>query len=273
MENDKLKIGVAGLGLIGGSILKALHNKGFYTVGISKSSFDKAKEFCNLASSDINDLKGCNVVFVCSKMAQTLSLLDELESVLAPDCVVTDVCSLKRFVNNKKRPYNFVSSHPMAGTEFSGFDASFAELFKGAKWVITKENKTLEKLIREMGATPVLIDETTHDKEACLISHLPMLLATALFKTVQEEDPKALRLASSGFRDTTRLSLTNPDLAYDMLNLNRDNFNVYVEKFVETLNKLKGMNEEEFRETLAPIQNLRNSLYDKNGKNGYDEKA
>ena len=146
----------------------------------------------------------------------------KMENVVSPDCIVTDVCSLKRFVNfdtegqKIKRPYKFTGSHPMAGTEFSGFEHSPPKLFIGAKWILNEENEILEGIIKDMGAKPVIMSAKDHDRFACLISHLPMLVSTALMKTASKED-EALKMAASGFRDTTRLSLTDFNLAYDML--------------------------------------------------------
>ncbi len=268
MENRNLKIGIIGLGLIGGSILKALKKAGgFDLIGISKSSHKKAAQFCTLSSPDINDIKDCGVIFVCSKMSETLDILDKLENIVQDDTIVCDVSSLKRFVNKKKYSYNFIGSHPMAGTEFSGFEASFAELFYDAKWILNKQNQILEDLILKMGAKPVIMDEITHDKYACLISHLPMLISTALLNTVIEEDKNALNIASSGFRDTTRLSLTDTSLALDMLEFNNDNFEIYIDKFIENLKELKNMPKVEFINTLNSIQKIRKSMYDINGKN------
>ncbi len=271
MENRNLKVGVIGLGLIGGSILKALNKintpQTFELIGISKSSHRKAAQFCTLSSPNIKDVKNCNIVFVCSKMSETLGVLDELENIVSRDCIVADVSSLKRFVNKKKYSFNFIGSHPMAGTEFSGFEASFAELFYDAKWILNKHNETLEDLIKKMGAKPIILDENTHDKHACLISHLPMLISTALLNTVIKEDESALGIASSGFRDTTRLSLTDADLALDMLELNEDNFEIYIDKFIENLKELKNMSKMEFINTLKSIQKIRKTMYDDNGKN------
>ncbi len=268
----ELKIGVIGLGLIGGSVLKSLYERGYDVIGVSKSSFNKAAEFCTKATSDIKDVKDCNVVFVCSKMSETLSVLKELENIVSSDCIVCDVCSLKRFVNFDndgmpyKRPYNFIGSHPMAGTEFSGFENSYPELFIGAKWILNEENEILENLIKNMGAKPVVMGDKDHDKFACLISHLPMLVSTALMKTAANED-KALKMAASGFRDTTRLSLTDYNLAYDMLSLNSDNFNILIDEFIQNLQKLKNMSKEELKDTLFKLQKIRKSMYDENGKN------
>lgn len=276
-ENLKssLKIGVIGLGLIGGSILKALHKKGYNVTGISKSSHKEACEFCSYSSPDISDVKNCNVVFVCSKMRDTVETLDILQNIVSKDCIVTDVSSLKRFVNYApngvpyKRPYKFIGSHPMAGTEFSGFSHSFAELFEGAKWILNSKCGILENLIKDMGATPVLMDETMHDKFACLISHLPMLISCALFNTVLKTNKEALKIASSGFRDTTRLALTDKDLALDMLDMNSDNFDIAIEDFIQNLRKLKNMPKEAFISELESIQKIRYSMYDENGKNKF----
>ncbi len=272
MENMNLKvetkIGVIGLGLIGGSILKALHKIGtFNLTGISKSSYKKAAEFCTFSSPNIEDVKDCDIVFVCSKMSETLDILDKLQNIVRPSCIVCDVSSLKRFVNKKQYSFNFIGSHPMAGTEFSGFDASFAELFYGAKWILNTSNVQLEDLIKKMGAKPVILNENTHDKQACLISHLPMLISAALLNTVIKEDETALKIASSGFRDTTRLSLTDTALALDMLELNGDNFDIYIDKFIENLKELKNMPKTEFINTLKSIQKIRKTMYDNNGKN------
>lgn len=268
----ELKIGVIGLGLIGGSVLKSLYERGYDVIGVSKSSFNKAAEFCTKATSDIKDVKDCNVVFVCSKMSETLSVLKELENIVSSDCIVCDVCSLKRFVNFDndgmpyKRSYNFIGSHPMAGTEFSGFENSYPELFIGAKWILNEKNEILENLIKNMGAKPVVMGAKDHDMFACLISHLPMLVSTALMKTAANED-KALKMAASGFRDTTRLSLTDYNLAYDMLSLNSDNFNILIDEFIQNLQKLKNMSKEELKDTLFKLQKIRKSMYDENGKN------
>lgn len=270
---SSLKIGVVGLGLIGGSVLKSLHNQGYYVIGVSKSSHKEASKFSSVSSPEITAVKDCDVVFVCSRMQDTLKTLDTLENIVSKDCIVTDVSSLKRFVNftfegeEIKRPYKFVGSHPMAGTEFSGFSASFKDLFSGAKWILNSKCGILETLIVEMGAKPVIMPACLHDKFACLISHLPMLISTALMKTVLDEGKEALTIASSGFRDTTRLSLTDGVLASDMLELNSDNFDNLIEIFIQNLRELKNMPKAEFIKVLDSIQKTRKPMYDKDGKN------
>lgn len=99
MANEKLKVGVLGLGLIGGSILKALHSTGkYFLYAVSKSSYKKAENFADVASCDINLLAECNVVFVCSKMNETNEKLYELNGILKKkETIVADVCSIKNF--------------------------------------------------------------------------------------------------------------------------------------------------------------------------------
>ena len=214
-----MKIGVIGLGLIGGSIFKDLIRMNYDVVAVSKSQSGE-----NIYKTyDI--LKDCDLVFVCTPMNKTLAVLDELENFVPTDTIVTDVCSLKRFVCQKQYSYNFIPSHPMAGTEHKGFENSFEGLFKGAKWVITKgvdDNNMLVEIIKQLGATPIFTTPEEHDRAAALISHMPMLIAQAIFKTAQG-NKLALEMASSGFRDMTRLALSNTEMANDMITMNSDN--------------------------------------------------
>ena len=265
MENKRLKIGILGLGLIGGSILKALHSLDKYELfAVSKSSYKEASEY-GKTSPEIDILKDCDVIFVCSKMKDTKSNLKKLEDVVRDDAVVADVCSIKGFLNDNYR-FNYVPSHPMAGTEFSGFNHSFGELFYGAKWIIGSENEILKNVIIDMGAKPVLMSFDKHDVAAAKISHLPMLISMALFDSA---DNDAKKIAASGFRDTTRLAMTNADLAYDMLNLNRENILDAYKKFNEHFEKIVSLDEEEFKKYVETIAQKRTQMYDENGKNTF----
>ena len=214
-----MKIGRVGLGLIGGSIFKDLIKLGYDVIGISKSQNGER------IYKNYEVLKDCELVFVCSAMNKTMKILDELEKFLTPETIVTDVCSLKRFVCTKKRPYKFIPSHPMAGTEKQGFENSFEGLFNGAKWVLTPVFGTDEKLIniiKELGATPIITTPDKHDQAVALISHMPMVISQAIFKSAQNND-LALEIASSGFRDMTRLAMSNTEMASDMVEMNSDN--------------------------------------------------
>lgn len=270
-----MKIGIISLGLIGGSLLKALADKGYELCAVTrnKQSIESAKKYTQSVSNDIFTLKDCDIVFVCSPMNKTEEILDALESVVNPQTIVTDVCSLKGFITKQKRPYTFIGSHPMAGTEHSGFDASFKELFIGAKWVLTPEENTpqyaiknLAKIIETTGATPIFATAKDHDEAVAMISHMPLLLAQALIHGTQNND-LALKLASSGFRDMTRLALSNTEMANDMLTLNNKNIKNALNDLQNNINQILAS---DYPQTAESIKSIRQKLYDKDGKNIYN---
>ena len=262
-----LKIAIIGLGLIGGSILKSLGESDWEIAAVSKSSYDKAKSYTPYASDMIEDVRGADVVFVCTPMNEAKNTLKRLENIVSPKCIVCDVCSLKGFLEGGYK-FNYIGTHPMAGTEESGFDASKDDLFLGAKWVITNRNAILEEIIKFMGATPVLMDAKTHDFAAAQISHLPMLLSFALFNSVESDEAKTI--AASRFRDTTRLALTNEVLAGDMLKLNKKNIDKSLDLFIKELNYLKNLKDDERIKVLKNISQKRAQMYDKKGKNKFN---
>ncbi len=248
-----MKIGVVGLGLIGGSIFKDLIKLNYEVVGVSNSQSGE-----NIYQ-DYSVLKDCELVFVCSAMNKTLAILDELENILPSTAVVSDVCSLKEFVTKKKRPYKFVPSHPMAGTEHKGFENSFDGLFKGAKWVITPvfgESELLINIIKQLGAEPIITTPQKHDEAAALISHMPMLIAQAIFKTAQDNE-LAIKMASSGFRDMTRLAMSNPEMANDMILMNSDNIQTSILKLYKSIGDLT---KSKYLEQINEIKSKRQSM-------------
>ncbi|MCQ2789681.1 MAG: prephenate dehydrogenase/arogenate dehydrogenase family protein [bacterium] len=270
MKNNK-KIGIIGLGLIGGSILKELSND-FEVFGVSKSeaTIEKAKKYSNNASTDLNILKDCEIIFVCTPMNKTLEILNKLDTIISKDAIVTDCCSLKEFVTQKDYNYNFIPSHPMAGTENNGFDASFVGLFKDAKWVLTPYKNTsntqikkLTEIIELLGATPIQTTPKEHDIAVALISHMPMLVSQGIFKA-SSDNSLALKLASSGFRDTTRLSMTNIEMAEDMINMNSKNIETALLMLYKSIGELL---KENYKEQISEIKDKRKNMYDKEGKN------
>lgn len=249
-----MKIGIIGLGLIGGSIFKDLRRLNYDVVAVSNSQTGE-----NIYK-DYEILKTCNLVFVCSAMNKTIEILDELEKVVLPETVVTDVCSLKRFVCKKSRPYKFVPSHPMAGTEHKGFENSFEGLFSGAKWVITPvfgEDETLVEIIKKLGAEPIITTPEKHDEAAALISHMPMVIAQAIFKTAQDNE-LAMKMAASGFRDMTRLAMSNVEMANDMVQMNSDNIQMSILKLYKSIGDLTNS---DYLEQIEEIKLNRQSMF------------
>lgn len=229
-----MKIGVVGLGLIGGSIYRDLIKLDYEVIAVSQSQNGVG------IYKDYDVLKTCDIIFVCSAMNKTLEILDKLEQIVLPDTIVTDVCSLKQFVSKKKRPYKFIPSHPMAGTEHQGFENSMEGLFKGKKWVLTPvwgSDENLVEIITQLGAKVIITTPEKHDEAAALISHMPMLIAQAIFKTAQD-DELAMQMASSGFRDMTRLAMSNVEMANDMIEMNSDNIQTSILKLYKSIGDL-----------------------------------
>ena len=255
-----MKIGVIGLGLIGGSIFKALKNKGKYeVVGVSSS----VKE--DDVTTDYNTLIDCDLIFVCSPMNATINVLDKLDKILNSNIIVTDVCSLKKFVTEKKYNFKFIPSHPMAGTEHKGWENSFPELFNGAKWAITPingeilpEQEALEEIIKELGAEPIITTPEEHDKAVALISHLPLVIAQVLCENIKD-NPLAQALVASGFRDTTRLALSNEEMATDMVSMNYENILSSLSSMVDYAQNL--LNNGEYQTEAKRIKEFRKNLY------------
>ena len=247
-----MRIGVIGLGLIGGSIFKDLRKLGYDVVGVSNSQSGDG------IYKDYEVLKNCELVFVCSAMNKALEILDKLEEVLSPDTIVTDVCSLKRFVSKKSRPYKFIPSHPMAGTEHQGFENSFEGLFKGAKWVITPvfgNDERLLEIIKQLGAKPVITTPEKHDEGVAIISHMPMVISQAIFKNAADNE-LALEIAASGFRDMTRLAMSNVEMANDMVQMNSDNIQTSILKLYKSIGDLTNS---DYLEQIKEIRSNRQS--------------
>lgn len=246
-----MKIGIIGLGLIGGSLFKDL-SKNYDVAAVSNSQIGE-KIF-----KDYNVLKDREIIFVCTAMNKTLSVLDKLEEIIHPQTIVTDVCSLKTFVCQKQRPYKFIPSHPMAGTEHKGYENSLEGLFKNAKWVITGEkNDNLEEIITYLGAEPIYTTAKEHDRAAALISHMPMVIAQALMLTVKD-NRLALEMASSGFRDMTRLALSNEEMAFDMVSMNHQNIEQAILQLYKSIGELTNGS---YPEIISELKKIRSKMF------------
>ncbi len=273
------KIAVIGLGLIGTSLLMALQNKGYELYGISKNpeTIKKAIEqkLVPDASIDFDSIKNMDAIFIATPIESVIDTIDRIKHIAKKDAIVADLASVKGFildyVNNLDVQLNFVGLHPMAGTENKGFDSAQEGLFKNANWALVpskfaqKESiDLLTNLIRSIGSKPLLTDAKSHDKAVATISHMPMILAQALFKTA--DDSLSKQLAASGFRDMTRLAMSNSQMAKNMFKFNDANIK---ESLKELKNQLNELLENYENENLDEIIAQRKNMYSKDGKNNY----
>ena len=281
---------VIGLGLIGGSILKGLKDKGFELLGIArrKETIEQAliEKIISEGSTNLELACKADLIFVCTPINKTIETIKLLSSKVKPETIITDVASLKGeildFINTIQSPVRFIGGHPMAGTENKGLDTSSENLFEEAKWVLTpskwsnQENLIkLSSVIEKLGAKIVITDPVLHDKAVALISHMPLFLSQSLFGTVENYPDKdvselAFILASSGFRDMTRLASTNPELSKDMLIQNKENIIMAVKELKKYLGELEKElieNEENFVKTIEKTASQRKQMYSPEGKN------
>jgi len=273
---NNLKIGIVGLGLIGGSLYKNLVKNSFTNLYIytqNQQTLSSILTNGNKASDNIDILKECEVIFVCSPISKTVKMIKNIFNI-NKTAIFVDVASLKSDILEeveKLENCKFIGSHPMAGTENSGFSASFPELFEDAKWIITPSKNvseddinTIKNIINYTGANVVEMDAKEHDKAVALISHTPLLLSQALMLTTLDKDNAKL-LASSGFRDMTRLSMSNKIMAEDMLTLNTENIKSSLQNIIDNANAL--LNSEFFNNNIEKIIAERKNLYNNEGKN------
>jgi len=239
------RVAIIGLGLIGGSIGLALKQAGLKDVEIigtarSRETVQRAKKrgaIDEFAYTPAEAVAGAKLVIVASPIMTLPLIFDEIAPALAEGAVVTDVASTKSQVMRwakEKLPATaqFVGGHPMAGKETMGIDAADPGLFRDRPWVVVPPVDAAESAIQTVvaiaqtvGARPIFMDADEHDSYVAAISHLPLTLASALFSVVfgSAAWPELAGLASSGFRDTTRLASGSPEMAHDIAVTNREN--------------------------------------------------
>ena len=263
-----MKIGIVGLGLIGGSIGLKLQSLNHTTYGVTNKINQKQakdRKLANFVSCDLGILKDCSLVILALPIKDLINPSQELISAIPKDAVVTDVGSIKEPIIRKWETIHplFVGSHPMAGTEEKGVNSGFEDLFQNATWIITptpnSNNNAVNavyKLISSIDCEVCTTSPEKHDKAVSLISHLPIFLASALIKTTETETNKSLsdltqKLAASGFADTTRVGGGNPQLGLDLATFNRENILNAIEDFRDEINKLEYLIKDKNWESLS----------------------
>jgi prephenate dehydrogenase len=226
-------VAVVGLGLVGGSLARALRRAGYRVIGVDRVSVlrrARAARAITVASRDLRQAAAdADVVVLAAPPAANRALLRRLASF---DClVVTDVGSVKSPIVREARRLGlrcFVGGHPIAGSERAGFEASRPDLFQGHAWALVPGGDrgalhAVEELVRATGARPVRMDAGEHDRVLAYLSHLPQLAAWALLGAAQSDVAarRRLTLAGPGFRDMTRLARSPRALWREILAENR----------------------------------------------------
>ncbi|NLI59348.1 MAG: prephenate dehydrogenase [Clostridium sp.] len=251
------KISVIGLGLIGGSIVKALKERMNITniaaVDNNIKSLNQALEEGYIARgfSKLDEyIFDSDIIFICTPVNITISYIKALKDNVKDNCIITDTSSTKgniiNYINSLDNPPCFIGGHPMTGAEKMGFKSSYAHLFENAYYILshTKNStdshmNTLCKIIEGIGAIPLKLDAQIHDKITATISHVPHVIASALVNLVKNsdsEDKKMQTLAAGGFKDITRIASSSPQMWENIVLSNSEKIKKTIFDFIETLN-------------------------------------
>jgi prephenate dehydrogenase len=223
------KITIIGVGLIGGSIGLAIKKRRLAkeVVGVFRrpSTLKRAlkAKAIDKGTLDIKEgVKGANLIILAGPVSAIPALAKAAIRYAKPDAVITDVGSTKAWIVKKietyasGRPIHFVGSHPMAGSEQTGVEFAASELLKDAPCIVTRTGRTARRAIktvidfwRDLGAKVTVMSPSDHDRSVALISHLPHIVAFSLAGAVPA---KFLRYGAEGFKDTTRVASSDPNL-------------------------------------------------------------
>ena len=255
------KISIIGCGLIGSSILRAVVEK---KLASKISAYDKSSkatdylkknfsiEVCNNIS---NVVKDSDLVIIASPLSSYKEILLSIQSNLKENVILTDTGSAKKEVNKiisnlNLKNVNWIASHPIAGTEYSGPEAGFATLFNNRWCILSADNKVskdkineLEKFWSNLGSKVKSMSFEDHDYILSLTSHLPHAVAYSIVKTAINNEDKfkddVIQYSAGGLRDFTRIAASDPLMWKDIFIDNSDNILKVLDNYSKNLEEIK----------------------------------
>ncbi len=251
--------GFIGLGLIGGSLAKAIRHSWpesrimAYT-RTSKTAETALKEGAiDLICESVSDpaFSDCDLIFLCAPVQTNTEAVGRIKGILKKDALLSDVGSVKTGIHAAVKAAGlngrFIGGHPMCGSEQSGYEFSQEHLFENSYYILTPSEGTPQALIdsyRELvsafGALPIVLDYREHDFATAAVSHLPHLIASSLVNTVHELDSKdelMKTIAAGGFKDITRIASSSPEMWQDICVSNNENIAEVMDTFIGELEK------------------------------------
>ena len=275
------RVAIIGTGLIGASIGLGLREQAdkntIEIVGYDRNTqraraAERRDAIDKRENSALAAVADASLVVISTPILAMREVMQEISSTLMPGAVVTDTGSTKGEVMGWARELlpdrvHFVGGHPMAGKTEVGADHADPKLFNGARWVVVPTRQASQAAVETitgfaagLGAKPMFMDPDEHDAYVAAVSHLPMLAAGVLFRLTHDSEawPELSMLASSGFRDTTRLAGTDEQMAHDIALTNRDQVIHWLQRYrgaiydlEDQLNNLEG--DEELLEWFAKL--------------------
>ena len=259
--NEKVRVAIIGLGLIGGSIGLALKQPAksgcdivayvrrpeVASAALSSGAVDK------IETSLTETVREAGLIIISTPVLTIKEILSQIAGHLPPGCIVTDTASTKvqvmKWAEEILPPtVDFVGGHPMAGKETYGIQAAKADLFRGCTYCLTPSEKAspnsvdrVTSIVKKLGAIPFFIDAQEHDNLVAGVSHLPMLLSAALV-SVTTKNPswhKMSKLAASGYYDLTRLASGNPVVNAHICLSNKEAIVHWIDEFSKELERYR----------------------------------
>jgi prephenate dehydrogenase len=269
------RLAVIGVGLIGGSLARALREAGevgeVVGCGRHRANLQRAVELGvidRFTQAPASAVDGADMVFIAVPLGAMAGVFSAIKEALATDAVITDGGSVKgSVVRDAQRvfgelPPNLVPGHPIAGTENSGVEASFSGLYQNRRIILTPLPNTagsaidkVERMWRLCGARITRMDVAHHDRILAATSHLPHMLAFSLVDALarMDENEEIFRYAAGGFRDFTRIASSNPVMWRDICLANREALRVMLKRFADELHGLADALDEQDGESLLAI--------------------
>ena len=249
-------IGFIGLGLIGGSIAKAIRKShpDYRILAYNRSREPLAKALGDgiidgVCEPQDDHFLNCDYLFLCTPVEFNIEYLEKIASSVGPDCILTDVGSVKGDIHRKVAELgiepHFIGGHPMAGSEKTGYDASSDRLLENAYYMITPGDgvplpalSDFTELVASIGAIPLVITPEEHDFITAGVSHLPHIIAATLVNLVKmlDNDAEYMKtIAAGGFRDITRIASSSPVMWQQICLENSANISNVLDDYIRML--------------------------------------
>jgi prephenate dehydrogenase len=256
------KVCIIGCGLIGSSIARAIKKNNLSDKIVSSNRSDTTNKkviklnIVNDSSSDTKKMvKESDLIIIATPLSSYKSLIFKVKNSLKNGAILTDVGSVKEkamslIEKNIPKNVSWISSHPIAGTEESGPEAGFSELFKDRWCIITPSSQAKKRDIellrnfwKKIGSRVDIMDAKQHDYILSITSHIPHLIAYNIVNTTLDINKKKkqeiVKYSAGGLRDFTRIAASNPIMWRDIFIQNRKNASIMIDKFIENLRDLK----------------------------------
>ena len=275
----RTKIGIIGLGLMGGSLSIALQksSKSFYFIGLDHNTKHCAEALelglVNEIIYTLDEISSCDIILLTIPVDGIIAVSKQFKT-LDPQCTIIDFGSTKEKISDsipKEIRANFVTAHPMTGTEKFGPSAAISDLYTDKTVVLCDLEKSGEyqqniakKLFLDMKMQLVFMGAKEHDRHAAFISHMPHAVSYSLANAVmkQEAANSIVALAAGGFKDMSRIAKSSPNMWEDIFRQNKSNLLEAIDSFQAELEKCQKMVENEEWETLNIWMEEANTLHD-----------